>query len=54
MARGGEMKSILYRLWYGYEMSQAYIAGMIGDTACMTNHLSMADRVYLMWWKEQQ
>lgn len=48
------MKSLLYRLWYGYEAAQAYLAGMMGDTACMHNHLNMADRVWIRWWKEQQ
>lgn len=45
--------SILYRLWYGFECSQAYLAGMMGDTMSMHNHLSMADRVWIKWWKEQ-
>jgi hypothetical protein len=35
-------------------MANSYLAGMMGDTATMHNHLAMADRVYLMWWKEQQ
>lgn len=46
------MKSLWYRYHYGFELTQAYLAGMMGDTMSMNNHLSMADRVWIKWWKE--
>ena len=45
------MTSLLYRLWYGFEMTMAYLASNMGDSASMYNHIDMADRVYIKWWK---
>jgi hypothetical protein len=46
--------SLLYRLWYGFECVNAYLAGMMGEDDVMHNHLAMADRAWLKWWKEQK
>lgn len=46
--------SLWYRWWYSWEMLMAYLASNMGDSISMHNHLSMADRVYLKWWKEQR
>lgn len=36
---------LLLRLWYGYEMTLAYLAGNMGDGLAMANHESMAEEV---------
>ncbi len=36
---------VLYRLWYGFEMAMAYLAGNMGDTISMENHERMADAI---------
>jgi hypothetical protein len=42
----------LYRLWYGFEMAMAYLAGNMGDTISMVNHERMADVVWKKWFTE--
>jgi len=43
---------LFYRLWYGFEMSMAYLAGNMGDTISMANHERMADVVWKKWFTE--
>jgi hypothetical protein len=45
------MTRLLARLRYGYEMAQAYLAGMYNDQRCMYTHLAEADKAWLRWWK---
>ena len=45
------MTRFLHRLRYGYEMAQAYLAGMYGDADYMHAHLAEADKAWLRWWK---
>ena len=45
------MTSLYLRFWYGFEMVMAYLASNMNDTDSMYNHLDMADRIYIKWWK---
>ncbi len=49
-----QMRRIFLRYRYGFELTLAYLAGNMGDTQYMDDHVSAADKVWLELWKEQK